>query len=405
MSTTDLDNLDSNDDDNINDDSNNNSIPKTTKKENIYNILNEDTNEKNGKDGKDGKDDDNIFYNFFESISFYLLEFLIILLIGAIALYSAKVGQANIIPTCMPFNNLQSPPHEIPINLNTMNDASQKIFFSMEENNSHNQVLAFLTKLNNAPLSSAFSKYFMNILLKMFQKISQFYNAWCNIQNSYMSESAIILCSILLLPIIVAFMFIYGFLLFIWYAATTLNTLMKMNINKNPNGVADWAKIIMIMHPSKYMKAMFVAFIAIICVFAGLGLLPLILIGILLTVIITPLTYIGKVNEQSYSFINLIQDIINFKKFIIIAGLALIAIITSFSTLGNIVGVLILGIICFLSFTYGISYIFSDNTHNMNNLNFSPLSSFEQAMKTCNRVSPFATNKFVDIIKNIADYI
>ncbi|MDA7495353.1 hypothetical protein N8459_02480 [Nitrosopumilus sp.] len=402
MSTTDLDNLDSNDDDNLNDDSNNNSIPKKTKKENIYNILNEDTNV---KDGKDVKDDDNIFYNFFESLSFYLLEFLIILLIGAIALYSAKVGQANIIPTCMPFNNLQSPPPEIPINLNTMNDASQKIFFSMAENNSHNQVLAFLTKLNNAPLSSAFSKYFMNILLKMFQKISQFYNAWCNIQNSYMSESAIILCSILLLPIIVAIMFIYGFLLFIWYAATTLSTLMTMNINTNPNGVADWAKIIMIMHPSKYMKAMFVAFIAIICVFAGLGLLPLILIGILLTVIITPLTYIGKVNEQSYSFINLIQDIINFKKFIIIAGLALIAIITSFVTLGNIVGVLILGIICFLSFAYGISYIFSDNTQMMNNLNFSPLSSFEQAMKTCNRVSPFATNKFVDIIKNIADYI
>ena len=175
MSTTDLDNLDLNDNDNNNnnnlndlDDSNNSN---SKKEENIYNILNEDTNkddkDDNGENNENNKkdNDDNIFYNFFESLSFYLLEFLIILLIGAIALYSAKVGQANIIPTCMPFNNLQSPPPEIPINLNTMNDASQKIFFSMAENNSHNQVLAFLTKLNNAPLSSAFAKYFMNILL------------------------------------------------------------------------------------------------------------------------------------------------------------------------------------------------------------------------------------------------
>ena len=105
--------------------------------------------------------------NFFLGILYQLIIFGILIIIGALGLYSYRVAQTNILPTCLslsPYTDMLPSIKEVPIDINVVKTEkgvwSTKIEFPLQENfKTINNTLGALRNLINQPNSNVYKLY------------------------------------------------------------------------------------------------------------------------------------------------------------------------------------------------------------------------------------------------------
>jgi len=141
--------------------------------------------------------------NFFLGILYQLIVFGILILIGSLGLYSYRVAQTNILPTCSsfaPYTDVVPPIKEIPIDINIVKTDkgvwSTKIEFPLEENfKTINNTLGILHKWINQPNSNVYKLYIATTLQQLIVCNFTITNNINNFMNSMLTETWIILLS------------------------------------------------------------------------------------------------------------------------------------------------------------------------------------------------------------------
>jgi hypothetical protein len=148
-------------------------------------------------------------YNFLLSLLRRLITVGILIIIGSLGIYSCRVAQSNILPTCMlfaPYTNIQPPIKELPIDINIVKtdkgNFSTKIQFPLEENfKIINSTLGMFKNWITQSNSSAFKLYIATTLQQLIVCNLSIVNTVNNFMNSMLSETWLIL----LYPYIVFF--------------------------------------------------------------------------------------------------------------------------------------------------------------------------------------------------------
>jgi len=141
------------------------------------------------------------FYNFFIGIFTRLIIIGILVLIGALCLYSGKVAQTNILPTCLsfaPYTKTPAPIKQIPVDINIFKTEkgtwSTKLDFPLDENfKTINNTLGVFQNLANGPNSNVFKLYIAKTLQQIIACNFSVVNTVNNFMNSMLSETWFIL--------------------------------------------------------------------------------------------------------------------------------------------------------------------------------------------------------------------
>ena len=141
--------------------------------------------------------------SFFVGILYQLIIFGILIIVGALGLYSCKVAQTNILPTCLsfsPYTDIISPIKEIPIDVNVVKTDkgtwSTKIEFPLQENfKIINNTLGILHKWINQPNSNVYKLYIATTLQQLIACNLTVTNNINNFMNSMFTETWLILLS------------------------------------------------------------------------------------------------------------------------------------------------------------------------------------------------------------------
>lgn len=113
--------------------------------------------------------------DFFLGILYQIVIIGILIIIGAVGLYSCRVAQTNILPTCMlfaPYTDIVPPIKEIPIDINVVKTDkgvwSTKLQFPLEENfKTINNTLGILNKWIHQPNSNVYKLYIATTLQQL----------------------------------------------------------------------------------------------------------------------------------------------------------------------------------------------------------------------------------------------
>jgi hypothetical protein len=141
--------------------------------------------------------------NFFLGILYQLIIFGILIIIGALGLYSYRVAQTNILPTCLslsPYTEMLPPIKEVPIDINVVKTEkgvwSTKIEFPLQENfKTINNTLGALRNLINQPNSNVYKLYIATTLQQLIACNLTVTNNINNFMNSMLTETWVILLS------------------------------------------------------------------------------------------------------------------------------------------------------------------------------------------------------------------
>lgn len=167
------------------------------------------------------------FSNFFMSIFTLLIYFGIMIIIGALCLYSGKVAQANILPTCLyfkPFTNTDVPVQQIPVDINVVKTDkglwSTKIEFPLEENlNIIKNTFEILHKWTNGENTNVYKLYIATTLKELLTCNFTITNNINNFMNSILPETLYILLSpyILFLTTLITFVVNGLYMSLLWF--------------------------------------------------------------------------------------------------------------------------------------------------------------------------------------------
>lgn len=161
-------------------------------------------------------------------IVYQLIALGVIIIIGAMVLYTGKVAQSNILPTCLsfaPYTDVIPPIKEIPIDINVVKTDkgiwSTKLKFPLGENfKTIDKTLGALKDMINGPKSNIYKLYIATTLQEVIACNFTINNVIYNFINSFLPETLIILLS----PLIGGF--VYGltgiittfYLIILWFS-------------------------------------------------------------------------------------------------------------------------------------------------------------------------------------------
>ena len=151
----------------------------------------------------------NEYAKFFSNLLITIVFLGLLILFGAMSLYSCKVAQANILPTCMsfsPYTDIPQPINEVNVDINivkTENGAfSTKLLFPLQENfKLIDNALGVLKKWTNSPTSTVFKLYIATTLQQLISFNFNINNTVNNFMNSMLPETWIILLAPFILTI------------------------------------------------------------------------------------------------------------------------------------------------------------------------------------------------------------
>jgi hypothetical protein len=153
---------------------------------------------------------------------------LLFVVVGSILLYSCKVAQSNLLPTCStaePYSNVAIQIQQIAADINIVKNAngefSTKILFNVEENKQHiNKVLGVLNQWKYGVGATSFKLYVASILGDLIAFQFKLRTMILNLLNSIFSESLIVFLGIFIVPIIESINYIVSlfYTIFLWFA-------------------------------------------------------------------------------------------------------------------------------------------------------------------------------------------
>lgn len=169
----------------------------------------------------------NALLNFSLGIFYQLITLGIIILIGSLFLYTGKVAQSNILPTCLaytPYTDVAPPIKEIPVDINVVKTEkgawSTKLKFPLDENlKMFEKTLGALKNMINGPKTSVFKLYIATTLQEAISCNFNVINTIYNFINAFVPETLIVLLG----PFLGFFIYILTgvidtfYLIFLWF--------------------------------------------------------------------------------------------------------------------------------------------------------------------------------------------
>lgn len=169
----------------------------------------------------------NALLNFSLGIFYQLITLGIIILIGTLFLYTGKVAQSNILPTCLafvPYTDVAPPLKEVPVDINVVKTEkgawSTKLKFPLDENlKAIEKTLCALKNMINGPKTSVFKLYIATTLQEVISCNFNIINTIYNFINAFVPETLIVLLG----PFLGFFIYILTgvidtfYLIFLWF--------------------------------------------------------------------------------------------------------------------------------------------------------------------------------------------
>ncbi len=310
---------------------------------------------------------------------------------SSLLLYGCKLAQSNILPTesnCYPYT--ETKPTIKPINTNIFTTffepkMSMKMNFPYDEHNSSNKLLSMFREYKNEPKSNFLANYFISIVESLVQFNYSAYNTILNMING-LPETVIMLFGPMIFGIITAIVLLCDnlYLIYLWFA--NMGWFFKTNTNDTDSGKPKWTDTTWL-SPVNYCIAIW---LAIIFGFGFLFTMPVFFfLSFLLLVwlVISSLTFKAAMNGKLYSLGTLIKDAFKNHKLLIVLVFSLFVVSSAFSKLGTTPGIFSIITLCLIYF--GILRI--DLFNPLVNDNLTPVGSFEQATKVCNKTTKISS--------------
>lgn len=326
--------------------------------------------------------------NFVISVIVLTIFVVIYITIGGLVLYASKIAQSNILPTninCEPYISIAPRISAILINIfnavspETNKEESQKIEFPYDDTNSANIILEILKSIKESPNSFGLTNYFVSIVDELICFNYSNINFILGLMNKIVPETVILILG----PVIMHFMFFillilgYFYSMYLWFVKMSWFFKTRSS-TKDPNA---WENIGFLFNPIGYCFALFLVFLFFILFFV-VGTWSLVLLSLfsVLWTMFSILGYKGIMNDKKVDVITIIKKVFKYHKVTVMTILTILIILTALSSVGPIAGLVCL--LCALTFYFNI--ISSTIYKGVIPTNLSPLTSYEQARKTCN---------------------
>jgi hypothetical protein len=312
------------------------------------------------------------------------------IIIGSIVLYSCKVAQTNLLPTCSsasPYTNVPSQVQDILVDINIVKtskgDFSTKLHFPVDENSTKiNQgALGYLRNMIYGPKTNVFNLYIASTLQSVLSLNFNIINTVYNFLNSSIYETIIILFG--------GYVAFFLFFIMLLINGIYLSILWFYNIyllfsEKTDNGTStSWTDGAMWGILSWYW-AIFYIFIFIIAFFVVGGLI-ISLASIILPIfcLFFPITILSRYPDtnKKYGLSETIKNVIKFKMNIILMLVSLYVVLNANSNFGNyatLVAILACGLL------YVFSNVYKSYTPKPIDRSSFGLGDYVQATKVCN---------------------
>ena len=306
-------------------------------------MSNTDTSAIDEKKKTSSKPKDSIL-SFFLAIAYQLIALGVLIIIGAMVLYTGKVAQSNILPTCLafaPYTDITPPIKEIPIDINVVKTDkgiwSAKLKFPLGENfKTIDKTLGALKDMINGTKSNVYKLYIATTLQEVIACNFNINNVIYNFINSILPETLIILLS----PLIGGF--VYGltgivttfYLIILWFS----NIHLLFSEKTETKDATTWKNGEMWGIMTWYWS-LFYIFISIIAFFvAGISLIiPVTSFLISTFCMIFPLFMKSQnsVSGKPYGVLDTIKNILKFKMSIIMYFMSFTVILSAASNFGD----------------------------------------------------------------------
>lgn len=336
--------------------------------------------EKNQSNSSDNSDYLNNLGGFMKNVIIIFLVVIIYFTGSGFILYACKLAQSNILPTdenCAPYTSSKPNINEVKTNIFTSGDVSMKLSFPYNEENSKNYLIDLFREYKDEPKSNFLANYFISIIEKIINLNFLIFNAGLDKLNKF-PEIFLVLLGPIILSIMTIFIFIANnvYLWFLWFAK--MGWFFKTNTNESSSGKPKWEDV-SITSPVSYGCAIGLVILFCILFFISLPLITFLSWLLMVSCIISGLSYKSVMNGKLISVLPIIKDTFKYYKSVIMSVLSFFVVISAFSKLGPVPG--IFSIITLALIYFGIISI--DLFKSSNKENLSPLVSDNQAKKTC----------------------
>ena len=306
-------------------------------------------------------------------------------MIGCLVLYGSKVGQSNILPTninCFPYTDDIPDIKEILINIFTKNKQSMKIKFPPD---SKNALLDIFREYKNESSSHFLANYFISIIESLLSFNFSSFNFMLNGMNS-IPESVILLLGPILFPIFLSFLFITDCFYFIYLWFSEMSWFFKENQNKDTDNKPNWVNISFI-EPINYAFAFGLVFLFVILFFVfGITTLPVLPLITITWCIFTCLFTKSVLNNKPTNILDIISMSFQLYKVPLMIIMSIFLILTVFSSLGSVPGIISIFIILLIYFKI-IPIDLYNNMRETENM-YSQLVGYDQAKRICKVKKP-----------------
>ena len=357
---------------------------------------------------KKDKNNDNSINSIVNNAGYFLLTILILTIIvcihfsfGSFILFACKLAQSNILPTdiqCKPYSD--NSPDIKPVSSNIfvtkppkMNEQmSQKIKFPYNEKNSKNLLIDIFRGFKDSPESFFLVNYFISIFEYLLCFNYYAMNMLFGFFNNYLSESLILVLGPLLLPVILSIMLIVNhlYIMFLWFEK--MSWFFKKNVNDAYEGRKPEWKNISILDPFGYLIGIFLVFVFFILFFiVGIAVFPLIAFFTIVWVLFSMSNFTGIMDDKEVSFLGIIKKVFKYHKVTFMTVLTFLIILSAFTNLGSIGGLVCLVAALCMYFRIVPSNIFVPEIP----LGLSALVSDSQAKKTCRAQKTTSKHGFI----------
>lgn len=350
---------------------------------------------------------DNPAINFAYSLSISIVSLGVVLVFGSLFLYTGKIAQSNILPTCTSHEPYVSAPQKIgeqQIDINILKTDkngiySTKLFMPADKNmKTVNKTLGFLKDMIYGKNTNHVKLYVATIL----QELLAFNFSMNNTIFNFMNESFTETCFVLFSPILTIFsQSIIGFISFIYFIILWfyyIYLLFSEKKTEGGSGFTQWTDVDMWGLGTWYWSILYIIALTILLfIMIGTGLLGLFVTILTLFCLFFPLSLklYTKKDATQYTLLDTIKYVFKFKLSVIMVLISLITISTTNSYLGGSAAFLVvLG--CFLAFFFTKIYQSAAATKMLT----PDIGNFFQASKDCDPIK--SGNKTPTMFEKIA---
>lgn len=333
------------------------------------------------------------FVNYILTLIVLIIMVFVYFGIGGLMLYVCKLAQSNILPTdenCFPYTTQKPNITEIKTNIFTTftePKMSMKLEFPYDNDNSSYKLLETMQKYKEKTDSSFLVNYFISITETLILFNNQFINSIMHTLNETFNELIIVMAGPIIYMLSGIVLLILNNLYFVYLWFVNMKWFFKKNTNDTETDGPKWDDVTFLT-PIDFGFRIFISFIFVIVFILGFALLSSIPFMCVSSCIITALLYKSMFNGKPATSITIVKEVLKEYKLAVVATISFIIVLFAFTNLGALQGVISLVVISLIYF----GLISIDTFQPLKETHLSPLTSFKQAVKTCNN-APSATKK------------